>query len=136
MDYKGYCLWASDIPSQEAPHYIIVVSNQTPNKEYLVVVISSIKYREDGTTKYYDPACVLSVDDIKDGQGKNVLTKPSFIRYQFALAMPVNMLLEKQIFAGYTVKCQISDTLLQRIQEGARESKELPIRLKRFFDYF
>ena len=22
MDYKGYCLWADDVPNPKAPHYI------------------------------------------------------------------------------------------------------------------
>ena len=30
MNYKGYCLWASDVPNANAPHYIVIVSDKDP----------------------------------------------------------------------------------------------------------
>lgn len=133
MDYKGCCLWAPDIPNEDASHYVIVASNENSKKEYLVVAISSIKYKDDGTAKYYDDACVLSVDDITDANGKNILKKPSFIRYQYALTLNVDELLARQILGGYQLMCKISDSLLERIRLGGLKSKELPTRYLSFF---
>lgn len=136
MDYRGYCLWAPDIPSVDAPHFVVVSSSKNPQQQYLVVAISSIKYNDMGKAKYYDDACVLSEDDIKDAEGNNILSKPSFIRYQYALAMDVDELLKKQVIGGYKLKCKINDDVLKRIQEGAKISRELSPRLRAFFDYF
>ena len=136
MDYRGYCLWAPDSPSVDAPHFVVVSSSKNPQQQYLVVAISSIKYNDMGKAKYYDDACVLLEDDIKDEKGNNILSKPSFIRYQYALAMDVDELLKKQVIGGYKLKCKINDDVLRRIQEGAKISRELSPRLRAFFDYF
>jgi len=136
MNYKGYCLWASDIPNANAPHYIVIVSDTNLKQECLVVAISSIKYRADGTPKYYDKSCELSVDDIVDDNGNNVLTKPSFMRYEYSTAISSSELFMKQVFAKYTYKCKITNQLLQRIQKGAMISKDLPEVFHEFFEYF
>lgn len=136
MNYKGYCLWASDVPNPSAPHYIVIISDKDPENKYLVVAVSSIKYKEDATPKYYDPACVLSVDDIVNENGQKVLSKASFVRYEYSVALNANDLFMKQIFSVYQYKCKISDQLLQKIQYGATVSRELPARFKRFFEYF
>lgn len=51
MDYRGYCLWAPDIPSVDAPHFVVVSSSKNPQQQYLVVAISSIKYNDMGKAK-------------------------------------------------------------------------------------
>lgn len=53
MDYKGYCLWASDVPAIGVPHYVIVSSGRDDDDNYLIVAISSIKYKPDGTPRYF-----------------------------------------------------------------------------------
>lgn len=98
-----------------APHYIVIVSDVNPKREYLVIAISSIKYKSDGTPKYYDTSCELGINDIKDDAGNNVLTKPSFMRYEYSTAINSSDLLMKQVFAKYTYKCKIADQLLKRI---------------------
>ena len=45
MDYKGYCLWASDVPAIGVPHYVIVSSGRDDDDNYLIVAIYSIKYK-------------------------------------------------------------------------------------------
>ena len=87
MNYKGYCLWADDVPNPKAPHYIVITSSANPDDMVMVVAISSIKYKYDGSEKYYDKSCVLSVGDIVDDKGNSILTKPSFIRYEYAIDM-------------------------------------------------
>lgn len=136
MNYKGYCLWASDVPNANAPHYIVIVSDKDPENKHLVVAISSIKYKPDGTPKYYDSACVLSEDDIIDENGQKALNKPSFLRYEYSTALDASDLFMKQVFSVYQYKCKISDELLRKIQYGATISRELPARFRKFFEYF
>ena len=103
MKYKGYCLWADDIPTPEAPHYIVVVSEENPENQVLVVAISSIKY-VNGKEKYYDKACTINVGDILDEKGNSIIKKPSFIRYQYATELSTDILLTKQISRIYQYK--------------------------------
>ena len=138
MDYKGYCFWASDIPDPEAPHYIVITSSANPESYVLVVVISSIKYKdEEGTVpKYYDKACELNVGDIVDDKGRSLIIKPSFVRYEWSQEIKEETLMLKQFQSAYKYKCKISDELLKRIQEGAKKSEELEERFKKYFPYF
>lgn len=136
MDYKGYCLWADDVPNPEAPHYIVVTSSTNPDDMVMVVAISSIKYRGDGTEKYHDTSCLLSVGEILDDKGNSIITKPSFIRYEYAIDMKAKDILSKQFANNYRYKCKISEELLKRIQIGATVSEELEPRFQKYFDYF
>lgn len=128
---KGCCYWTDDIPSEDAPHYIIISSDTLSDGLVLVVVISSIKYNERGEKKFYDSACVLSVDDIKTESGEQVLTKSSFIRYQYAIELHEKDIIERTLSGRYQFKCRISDELLSRIQVGAIKSRELSPRYKK-----
>ena len=128
---KGCCYWTDDIPSTEAPHYIVISSDTLPDGLVLVVAISSIKYNERGEEKFHDTACELSVDDIKTESGGRVLSKASFIRYQYALELYEKDIIERTFSGRYQFKCRISNDLLRRIQEGAIKSRELSPRYKR-----
>lgn len=136
VNYKGYCLWADDVPDPLAPHYIVITSDLNPAGLVLVCAISSVKYKLDGTAKYHDTACLIHPGDILDEQGRSVITKPSFVRYQYACEMESNELLLKQLAGKYKYKCKISDELLKRIQDGAKISVELEPRFRKYFDYF
>ena len=102
----------------------------------MIVAISSIKYKSDGTERYHDKACLLSVGDIVDESNNFIITKPSFIRYEYAIDMTTKDILSKQFTNRYKYKCKISDELLGRIQEGAKNSKELEPRFQKYFDFF
>ena len=136
MDYKGYCLWADDVPSPEHPHYIVVTSSENEEGMCLLVAISSIKYGRDGSPKYYDKACVIDVGDIVDSNGKDIIVKPSFIRYQYAQEKSIKSLMSYQFQNRYKYKCKISDQLLKRIQNGVLVSEEIEPRFKKYSDYF
>ena len=136
MDYKGYCLWADDVPNPEAPHYIVITSSANHDDMVMVVAISSIKYKTDGSEKYHDKACLLFASDIVDDNGKSIITKPSFIRYEYAIDMKTKDILSKQFSDKYRYKCKISDELLKRIQNGAKTSQELEPRFQKYFDFF
>lgn len=136
MNYKGLCFWAGNIPTPEAPHYIIIITEPNEKGEALAVVVSSIKYFDDGKAKYYDPACVLNVGDIKNEQGKNLIIKKSFIRYEYTTVIDVNKIITNQFKSIFKYKCVISSELLKRIQDGAKISKELALRFKQYFTWF
>lgn len=136
MVYKGYCFWASNIPNPIAPHFIIITSDAMPDNFVMLVVVSSIKYRSDGTEKYYDKSCVLNVGDIIDNNGRNVITKPSFIRYCYTTEINASEIIKNQFKSVYKYKCKISNSLLKRIQDGAKVSPELEEHFKKYFNYF
>lgn len=78
------CLFFSDIPNREHPHFAVIVFEL--DNRVLIIPISSIKFNENGKMsydnrkcKYYDPSCVITEKDIPE-----VITKPSFVRYQWA----------------------------------------------------
>lgn len=136
MDYKGYCLWADDIPDSLALHYIVIASSENEDGNVLVLAISSIKYNSDGTPKYYDKACEINIGDIIDDAGNSIITKPSFIRYQYAVEMLSTSIFTKQISCRYKYKSKISDVLLKKIQYGATISAELEPRFRKYFNFF
>ena len=73
---------------------------------------------------------------IVDENGKNIITKPSFVRYQYTTELNVDTLLMKQVSSIYKYKTKISDELLKRIQLGAQKSLELEPRWKKYFNLF
>lgn len=131
MNVKGYCLWAFDIPTPNNPHYIVISSDEMPDGNVLVLPISSIK-----ENKYHDTACEFAIDDIKDDNNMNLLSKPSYIRYNEAREIPTSVILGKQIQKIYRYKCKISNNVLKKIQDGANKSDEFAEYFKKYFDYF
>lgn len=142
MNCKGVCFFAS-VPNAEAPHYIVIVSDANPSGEMLLIPISSIKFSDYSrysykgkTCKYYDDACVFDAGDIKADDGRDVIIKPSFARYEWAQIISQGNLLAKQVARDFSYKCAVSDEILKRIQDGAKKSKELAPIYKKFFDWF
>jgi hypothetical protein len=139
MGLDGCCFLAPDEPNEGYPHFIIVML--TINDKALIVPISSIKfgatygYKYDGKScKYYDDACTLDMSDIVDDNGKYILKKPSFVRYQWAKEVTASSILKKRLKSIYSFKCRISQALLTRIRDGAKRSKELKRGFKEYFE--
>lgn len=110
----------------------MIASDEMPDGKVLVLPISSIK-----PDKYHDKSCEFDVDEIKDMEtGKNLLSKPSYVRYNAAVEVPSSVILNKQIRQIYKYKCKISDDVLVKIQEGAKISDEFVDYFKKYFDYF
>lgn len=131
MNVKGYCLLAFDIPEPNNKHYIVIASDEMPDGKVLILPISSIK-----KDKYHDSSCEFEVDEIKNEEGKNLLSKPSYIRYNEAREVSSAIILSKQIQHIYKYKCKISNDILHKIQEGAKQSDEFAEYFKKYFDYF
>lgn len=142
MKCKGVCFFAS-VPNAEAPHYIVIVSDTNPDGEMLLIPISSIKFSDHSKysyngqpCKYYDDACTFDIGDIKDDNGRNIIIKPSFARYEWAQAISQDNLFARQVMRDFSYKCAVSDEILKRLQDGAKKSKELAPVYKKFFDWF
>lgn len=142
MKCKGVCFFAS-VPNATVPHYIIIASDPDLDGEMLLIPISSIKFSDHSkfsyngqSCKYYDDACTFDVGDIKADNGKNIIIKPSFARYEWAQIISQNNLLTRQVVRDFSYKCVVSDEILKRIQDGAKKSKELAPVYKKFFDWF
>ena len=131
MNVKGSCLLAFDIPTQNSKHYIVIASDEMPDGKVLILPISSIK-----PNKYHDSSCEFDVDEIKNEIGQNLLSKPSYIRYNEAREISSSIILNKQIQKIYKYKCKISDEVLLKIQNGAKHSDEFADYFKKYFDYF
>lgn len=142
MRCKGVCFFA-DVPNAEAPHYIVIASDINADDEMLVIPISSIKFQENGrysyngqACKYYDDACTFDVGEITADDGRGVIIKPSFARYEWAKAVKQSDVVKKQLAQSFRYKCTVSDEILRRIQNGAKTSKELPPIFRKFFEVF
>jgi hypothetical protein len=132
MDFNGTCFLADDVPlNSTIPHFIVIFSKTLPNNKVLLVPISSIK-----PDKYYDKACVLNENDIIDENGKSILSKPSFVRYQWAQESDIRSIMDKKFNGMYRYQCKIANSVLLKIQDGAKKSKELKPYLKKYFDFF
>ncbi|MDR2100116.1 MAG: hypothetical protein LBP40_04725 [Campylobacteraceae bacterium] len=143
MDFNGCCFFASDEPNVNFPHFIVIISSSNPEGNALLVPISSIKFEATGAykykgkpCKYYDDACVLEQTDIVTDNEEQVLNKPSFMRYEWAKEINVNTVLIKKFSKIYDYKCKISQNVLGKIQNGAKNSKELKPAYKKYFEYF
>lgn len=131
MDFNGICFLADDVPNSGYPHFIVIISKTSLENKVLLVPISSIK-----PNKYYDNACVLDENDIIADDEKSVLSKPSFIRYQWAQESDIKSIVDKKFSGMYRYKCKITNNILLKIQDGARKSKELAPYLKKYFIFF
>lgn len=145
MDLSGYCFWAKNYPEEDSTsHYIVIASNTNAEGKALVVPISSVKfldcysrYKLDGKfCKRYDEACVIRENEItKSTNGNSLITKPSFIRYDWAKEVDIAKILENKD-ENLKLKNTISPDLLKRIQDGAKISEELEPRFEKYFHLF
>jgi hypothetical protein len=130
VDFDGLCFHADDIPNVGFPHFIVIISKTVQGKA-LLVPISSIK---DG--KYYDKACELNKNDIIDEGGRHILSKPSFVRYQWAQEVNIALITANKFDGKYQYQCKVSNDILLKIQNGAKKSKELEARFRKYFEFF
>jgi hypothetical protein len=143
MTLKGYCFFAEDCPEAGFPHVVVVISDENESKKSLLIPISSIKLLTTGKykyknifCKYYDEACVFEGNEIVDEEGRSVLNRPSFARYQWALEISSKEMIIKQLSRIYQYRCKVTDAVLQSMQNGAKFSEELPLMVTKYFCLF
>lgn len=133
MGLKGTCL-LTPYPSEETPHLSIIISEDMEGYA-LIVPITSMKYKIDGSEKYYDKSCIIEKDEIKNDKG-SVLDRRSYLNYHFAREVKITAIFEGQFLKTFSYRCNISDNLLQRAQDGAKATKDLQPRFKKYFSAF
>ena len=143
MNLKGVCFHGGDVPNADFPHFIVIMSDTSPEGKVLLVPLSSIKFHSNSNfryknipCKYYDNACVFDGTEIKDEDGRFVLSKPSFARYEWAQEIDSSEILQKQLHGIYKYKCNVSCEVLKKLQQGARISKEIKPYFSKYFAYF
>ena len=102
-----------------------------PDGKVMILPISSIKPH-----KYHDTSCEFVVDEIKDDNNRNLLSKPSYIRYNAAREISATTILGKQVQNIYRYKCRLSEDVLRKIQNGTKQSDELAPYFQKYFDFF
>ena len=106
------------IPNDINRHYFVISSKN--DDCYLLVSFSSVKYREDGSEKYYDNSCVFDLqDNIKDIKENLIINKKSYIRFDKYIETKNIYNLQKY----YIGKLKLD--LLKRITENVRSSKDI-----------
>lgn len=100
-------------------HRCFVISECGSDDKHLAVNISGI-----GNRQFYDKSCILMPSDLT-----GYIYKASFIYYEMANELPHNLDINCE-------KIEISKEVLLKIQDGAKKSKHLPRKFKRYFDLF
>ena len=127
MNYTGCCFFAKDVPTNECPHLVIVAIDN--GSDIILVPISSIKLG-----KYYDRSCEIDLDDLPpSNNGRSILTKKSFVRYQWTLKTTRKVLENKQNKGIYEIRCRVGPNLIEKIRQGALISEEIEPVYRSFF---
>ena len=111
-------------------HLHIVITE--PDEDNNVLVVPVCTYREKDGKPYQgqDSSCILNA-----GCHSFVKNK-SYIRYSNAKAMSLADIFNGLQRGRLTKQPDFSVSIIQDIQRGAEESFFLPIKFKRFFNYF
>ena len=113
----GECYYCNNV------EHIVVISAKRENK-ILVLSITSGKF---------DKSCKINQNDIIDNNGKQILEHDSYICYKYAFEFENYKTYEK-FRKQYEYRCNISPELLNKIKEGAKKSKYLPHKFKKYFE--
>lgn len=108
-------------------HLRIVISNMADNGRALVIPISTVH----SETQRYDKSCLLL-----KGEHSFLTEDKSYAFYARAEALSQNDIDELVKYNKLIVYEDVSPELLQRLQEGARKSDQLPEYLMKYFDEF
>jgi hypothetical protein len=140
---KGCCFYATDFPEPNYPHIIVVISGVKSDGKVLFVPISSIKFVSGGKyeykgvpCKYYDDSCIFTGNEIVREDGRPILNKPSFARYQWANEIRPADIIKKQLDKIYKYRCIVNSDVLKSLQNGAKISDNLEPIFQKYFDFF
>src|SRR6056297_2327314 len=106
-------------------HLKIVISDPDAEDMVLVVSVSSIPQRYR-----HDDSCELFVGD------HPWIKHPSFIAYNHCAELDRTKILSEHFSGEIILKEDISEELLLRIQEGAKRTKFLAQKYKKYFQFF
>lgn len=136
IDFRGGFYWSDDVPNKTSPHFIVIASNTNKDGKVLVIPLSSVKTDDFGQEKFYDKSCIVFPPDILDDNGNTILSKKSFVRYQYATEMDAQKILQSAVSGSYKYHTTVKKELLIKIQDGAKISDELEPRFRKYFELF
>lgn len=110
---------------EKKPHLQFIISDPDPD-DYVLVVNSTTYYN----TGREDKSCLLNHGDHKK------IKHLSYIAYNWAEEVNITELLNDKLKRIIDFQDNLSKEVLIRIQEGAKESKRLPKRFKKYWQYF
>ena len=123
---KGSSFFKSDIvKGKKTPHLRFIISD--PDPDNYVLVVNATTYYNTGRE---DKSCLLNNGDYKK------ITHPSYIAYHKAEEINITKLLNDKMNRIIDFNDNLSEEVLIRIQEGAKESRLLKNRFKKYFYYF
>ena len=102
------------------------------------IVIASANYKDKFlilsiTSSNFDKSCEINENDIIDNNGKQILEHTSYVCYKFAFEFK-DFRTYEDFRKIYDYRCDISKELLNKIQDGARKSKYLEHKFKKYFE--
>jgi len=123
---KGSTFWAKLDPEEPKQRLRFIISD--PDSEGYILVVHATSYTG---RRWQDRSCIIKLGEYSK------ITKDSFIYYKKAIDM-TEMELVKSSMKGiiFLSKDKISQALLLKIQTGAKETEELPIKYTKYFAYF
>jgi hypothetical protein len=125
MEIKGFAFWCYSESSPDIEHLYFVISNNCNEETVLIVNMTKVV-----AGKNIDISCLL-----KSGEHKEI-KYDSFILYSKAMEVKASDILNGILKREYRLSEKISDTLLKKIQNGAKNSKFFPKKFKKYFDCF
>lgn len=139
MKIKGTCFFSK----KHNGHIIVFISEANAENKALLVPLSSIKFTEEGSDTYennrcrpFDHSCVLNKGDIISNNNIDVLTKPTYVFYKRAEELPIKDIVGLQFNSDFEYRCDVSSDVLEKIQEGAKNTSRLQERFYKYFSYF
>ena len=121
---KGTTFWRKDEDS-DYRHLRFIISD--PDVDNKVLVVGMTKFKNN---KREDTSCLLH-----PGEHKSIKFQ-SRIRYDKAYEIEYSILLQEKFEGNIELKDNISSGLLAIIQSGAKITKSLPPKFKKYFQYF
>lgn len=112
------------LPENGKRHLRVIITNSNEQNEFLSVPIDTLRSRAQ------DTSCVIEAGE------HSFIKNRSFVNYRYARVLSF-----AQVFNGFQKgllirKEDISEELLERIQDGARTTKHLANELKSWFELF
>lgn len=124
MGFKKKTFWLKNIDECD-PHLRFIISD--PDENNMVMVVNMTTYRN---TVREDNSCILN-----KGEHSQIVHK-SFIKYSKSEELNSLKLMQDKLCRNINFKEDISNTLLIKIQNGAKRSIYLPGKFKKYFNFF
>lgn len=122
MNWMGFAFWCCD---ESGEHLYFVISK--PDVDNNILVVNMTTYEDNGRA---DCSCVLDVGDHPR------INRKSYIIYKRAIDVNITSIMTNIALKYAKIAENLTSETLIKIQEGAKNSKFLPNKFKKYFQYF